>query len=394
MPLLGNACIALAIAALAVQITSCLMAMIRCRKARRTPAPLTRPPVSLVRPLCGVEHFSRETLASTFLIEYPCYEILFCVADPSDPVLPLARSVMADYPSCDVRILIGEDPISSNPKLNNMAKGFGEARFDHIVFVDSNVLTPADYLGQLVGTLQSGAGMVSAPPVGHAPIGFWAELECAFLNSYQARMQYAVDLMGLGFAQGKTLFFRRSDLEQGGFTRLAEEPAEDAAATKMMAAKGQRIRLAGPFPQLIGPRSASQVWKRHVRWARLRRASFPLLFAPEILAGCLPPLLVLSAGLFCFDILAPLALALFTSLWYLPELLLLRVAGWPRSLAAIMLRDLLLPFIFVAGCVGSTVEWHGKILTASSRGAQTNAIRPRLKNKLHWARFASRRTGN
>ena len=40
-----------------------------------------------------------------------------------------------------------------------------------------------------------------APPVGSAPSGFWAELECAFLNSYQARMQYAVDMLGHGFAQ-------------------------------------------------------------------------------------------------------------------------------------------------------------------------------------------------
>jgi ceramide glucosyltransferase len=201
--------------------------------------------------------------------------------------------------------------------------------------------------------------------VGLAPDGFWAEVECAFLNSYQARIQYALDSLGLGFAQGKTLCFRRADLDHGGFARLASEPAEDAAATKMMRARGSRVRLAGPFPQLIGPRSASQVWKRQVRWARLRRASFPVLYMPEFLAGGLPPLLVLCAAVAAlgFDVTMPAMI--FAAVWYMPELLLVRAAGWPRTLPALLLRDALLPAVYVAGLLGSSFEWHGhRMVTA------------------------------
>jgi ceramide glucosyltransferase len=348
-----------------------------------------RPPITLVRPLCGLEHFSRETLGSTFAIDYPDYEILFCVADANDPILPLARAIVAEHAGRDARILVGDDAIGANPKLNNMAKGFRQSKHEHIVFVDSNVYTPPGYLDQLMAALQDGAGMVSAPPVGYAPIGFWAELECAFLNSYQARMQYAIDTLGRGFAQGKTLFFRRADLDHGGFAMLAAEPAEDAAATKMIRSKGQRIRLAGPFPQLVGPRSATQVWKRHVRWARLRRASFPVFFAPEVLAGLLPPLLALMIGLDGMGVNLPLAALAFTAAWYLPELLLLRVAGWPRSLPALLLRDMLLPLIFIAGCAGSSFEWHGKAMTAS-RKAKASPRLGRMHPKLLWARLAAR----
>ncbi len=349
------------------------MAIGRCRKRTVCRPALSRPGITIVRPLCGLEAYSQETLESTFHIDYPNYEIFFCVADAGDPVIPLARALIAGHPNHTARILIGHEAIGENPKLNNMAKGFRQASFHHIVFVDSNVLTPSSYLDQLMTALDSGAGMVSAPPVGQAPEGFWALLECAFLNSYQARVQYAVDTLGFGFAQGKTLFFRKSHLEHGGLEQLASEPAEDAAATKMMQARGERIRLAGPFPQLIGARTPSQVWNRQVRWARLRRASFPWFYAPEILAGALPPLACLLHGLNELGMLSAAALLIFIGLWFLPELLLQRRAGWPRSLPAMLLRDLLLPLIFIAGCAGRSFQWHGRTLSISRPPAPIHA---------------------
>ena len=386
---LGIVCLIFAMAALTVQIVSNGIAIYRCRPSRPTATPDHRPPITLVRPLCGLEHFSRETLCSSFTIDYPRYEILFCVADAADPILPLVRAIMAEHPGRNARLLIGEDALGANPKLNNMVKGYRHSSFEHIVFVDSNLFTPPDYLNQLAGALQAGAGMVSAPPVGLAPHGFWAELECAFLNSYQARMQYSVDTLGRGFAQGKTLFFRRADLDHGGLAQLASEPAEDAAATKMMRARGRSIRLAGPFPQLIGPRSASQVWKRQVRWARLRRASFPQFFAPELLAGALPPFAAMLTGLYGLELATPALAVTFLALWYAPELLLLRVARWPRSLGALLLRDMLLPVVFIYGCVGSSFEWHGNSMT-TARPAATRARLARVHPKLIWARLASR----
>jgi ceramide glucosyltransferase len=381
MDMLAYACLAFSAIAFACQAGTCALAVLRCRPRKQRLEAARRPPITIVRPLCGLEHYSRETLGSTFLIDYPDYEVLFCIAEDGDPIVRLAHDVIAEHPERPARVLIGKDMLGENPKLNNMAKGFREARFAHIVFVDSNVFTPSDYLDQLMHVLDKGAGMVSAPPVGLAPQGFWAEVECAFLNSYQARMQYAVDTLGFGFAQGKTLFFRREDLEHGGLARLAAEPAEDAAATRMMRNSGRRIRLAGPFPQLIGPRSISQMWKRQVRWARLRRATFPFYYAAEMLAGPVPPFLalLLGASLTGLDTMG-LALA-FLALWYGPEWILSRAAGWPRQPAAMLLRDLTLPALFIAGCAGSSFEWHGHRMGSPTRSTQrpnrwTRRLRP------------------
>lgn len=346
-------------AALLTHLLSTGLAAYRCRTGRHIQVPEVRDAVSIVRPLRGLEDYSQATLQSTFELNYPTYEIIFCVAESRDPVVPLVRQLIASYPSHSARILFGVDAISANPKLNNMAKGFDQARYDHIVFVDSNVLMPEDYLDQVVSTMQSGAGMVTAPPVGHRPDGFWAQLECAFLNTYQARVQYAIDTIGFGFAQGKTLCFHRQDLEHGGLEALGSEPAEDAAATKLMRGKGRSIRLAGPFAQLIGKRNFKQVWDRQLRWGRLRRASFPLLFAPELAAGILPPLLALNLTLVMNDIPALQPTLIFVLSWYGAEYFLARIARWPVSLTAMLMRDALLPILFVRACFGKDFVWHG-----------------------------------
>ena len=174
-----------------------------------------------------------------------------------------------------------------------MLKGWRAAANDRIVMADSNVLMPRDYMQRLLATCRPDTGMVSAPPIGSHPRGFWAQMECVFLNTYQARWQYTADTIGLGFAQGKTLFYRRSDIEAaGGLRALAAEAAEDAASTKIMRASGKRVRLVdAPFEQPLGERERGDVWDRQVRWARLRRDSFRAFYCLEIASGAVLPLL-------------------------------------------------------------------------------------------------------
>ena len=101
------------------------------------------------------------------------------------------------------RLLIGDDRISANPKLNNVVKGWKAARYDWVIMANSNVLMPGDYIQRLLARWRSNTGIVCAPPIGSRPESFGAEIECAFLNTYQARWQYAGESCGYGFAQGK-----------------------------------------------------------------------------------------------------------------------------------------------------------------------------------------------
>jgi ceramide glucosyltransferase len=356
---------ALCLVTTAVHVLSIVVAMIRCRAdAGRLPPPPGAPPVSLLRPVCGIDNYAEETLRSAFLLDYPDYEIILCVAQARDPVVPLIERLIADHPGVPARLLIGDERISLNPKLNNLVKGWPAVSREWVVIADSNVLMPADYIQRLLAAWRSDTGLVCSPPAGGEPAGFWAELECAFLNTYQARWQYLADQIGLGFAQGKNMLWRRADLERaGGIKALAAEVAEDAAGTKVVRQAGLRVRLVDrPFVQPLGTRGALEVWRRQVRWARLRRVTFRLYFLPELLSGAVPALLAGALAAIGLGANLPVTLGLLAIVWYGGEAALARIAGWHlswRSPCAWLLRDLLLPVLWLEGWLGSSFVWRG-----------------------------------
>jgi len=347
-----------------LHIASLLLVGLRGRRRRAVPPPAADAPgVSIVRPVCGIENHIEATLGSAFRLNYPRYEILFCVASSGDPIIPVVESLIAEHPQVAARLLVGDDRVSINPKLNNVVKGWEAAAFDWIVMADSNVLMPPDYLDQLFARWSPSTGLVCSPPVGAAPDALFSELECGFLNTFQARWQLAADAVGIGFAQGKTMLWRRDILEDaGGIRALAAEAAEDAAGTKIVRARGLVVRLVPrPFPQPLGRRRLAEVWKRQLRWARLRRVSFKLFFLPEILAGGFFPILAL-AGLVAAGAVPSVVLPLALAGWYGAEAWLARAMGWPLSLRAPLLwilRDLMLPPIWVAALCGHGFNWRG-----------------------------------
>src|SRR5262249_41372109 len=155
----------------------------RCaRRWGRTPSPQAAPGVTIVQPLCGVELFSRDTLRSIFALDYPDYEIIFCLARGDDPVAPLVRGMIAANPQRPARLLTGDDRISTNPKLNNVVKGWKAARNQWIIIADSNVLMPSDYIQRLLARWRPGTGIVCSPPIGSRAETFAAVVECGFLN--------------------------------------------------------------------------------------------------------------------------------------------------------------------------------------------------------------------
>jgi len=356
--------------ALAIHLITIAVAIRQCRPDARTiEAAPDSPPVSIVLPVCGLENHIEDTLRSAFRLDYPHYELIFCAARPDDAVLPLLNRLKSDHPWIDARILIGDERISENPKLNNVFKGWREAAYPLISICDSNVLLPRDYIQRLLQKLDSQTGLVCSPPIGCRPVGFFAETECAMLNTYQARWQYFADFIGLGFAQGKTLFWRREQLESaGGIRALGAESAEDAACTKIVRNLGLNVKLMQPpVRQPLGFRRAADVWKRQRRWARLRRASFPFYFSLEILSGGVPPAIAVVALAMLSGISVLPLLVAFLGLWYGAEWLLAAKAGWHHSrwsMATYMLRDLMLPVLFVNAWLGRGFEWRGNDMRA------------------------------
>jgi ceramide glucosyltransferase len=355
---------------LVAHIASSLLAACRCRPQKRPlPPPAVAPKVAILRPICGIDGFEARTLRTTFALNYPDVELIFCCDRENDPAAHLVRALLREFPDTNARLLVGREPRTQNPKLNNLLKGWAQVDAEWVIMADSNVALPNDYVQRLTAAWTPRTGVLCAPPIGSSPAGFWAELECAFLNGYQARWQYAADSLGCGFAQGKTMLFRRRDLTAaGGLIALGCELAEDAAATKLVRAMGLRAELAdAPFPQPLGERSLRQVWDRQARWARLRRCTFPSLFVWEILSTGLVPLAAAGILAACLNTSALATVLAVLAIWHGSEMLLARAAGWHlswRSPLAALVRDVMLPVLWMQAWLGSGFTWRGNEIAA------------------------------
>jgi len=345
------------------------VAMSRAKPRRAAlPAPAQGPAVSIVRPCCGLDNFCEETLGSSFQLDYPNYELIFCVARANDPVVPMIERLIAAHQHISARLIIGDENVSANPKLNNCVRGWDAARSEWIILADSNVLMPPDYIQRLFARWGKKTGLVCSMPQGSHPANLGAELECAFLNTFQARWQYCGEGFGNGFAQGKNMLWRKSILEAGGGIRgLGAEIAEDAASTKVVRGAGYKVNLVDtPFEQPLGRRSILDVWLRQVRWARMRRKTFPGHFAPEILAGgALPQISGCYAALLLGWNIALVALAIAIVLYSAESFMAIRNRwhfSW-RTPFLLALRDLMLPAIYVDAWLMDDFVWRGNAMS-------------------------------
>src|SRR5215472_5001295 len=133
MTILLSAAFAFCAIATFIHLVSILIATVRCRPRVSLAASPDSPPVTIVRPVCGVDNFVEDTLASTFALDYRRYEIIFCVAQARDLIVPLVQGLIAAHPHVPARLLVGDDRVNGNPKLNNCVKGWRAARHEWIV---------------------------------------------------------------------------------------------------------------------------------------------------------------------------------------------------------------------------------------------------------------------
>lgn len=380
----GLAALVLAMAHL-VQLLSAVVCLRRLRRGRSEGSTQRGgPEVSVLLPFSGLDAETPRTLASCFALTYPHLELIFCTPDADEPAIPIVRALMAENSGVRARLLIGREHVSSNPKLDNLAKGWPEARSDTIVIADCNVLLPPDLIERLLAAWDRNTGLVTAVPVGSDPASFGAAVECAFLNTYQARLQLAADTLGVGFAHGKAMAFRRTLLDRlGGPDALAFTVAEDSAATLLVRKAGYRIRLIDtPLRQPLGRRALREVWSRQMRWAQIRRRSFPWIYPLEIASTSLLPMgaaVVLAAAL---D--APVVPAAAASLaaWLAVEAALAWRAGWPCGVsyaAACVARDVMIGAIWPAAWVRTRYVWRGNPVDLKEVAGRAPPIERRLE---------------
>ncbi|WP_242394178.1 bacteriohopanetetrol glucosamine biosynthesis glycosyltransferase HpnI [Anaeromyxobacter oryzisoli] len=372
MTLLARALLLLALASWAYWLLA-LVAVRRHFRGAAPPLPVPPPPVSLLKPVRGVDADARECHESFFRLDYPQYEIVFAVADPADPVLPLLAELRAAHPEVPSRVVVAPAP-GPNRKACLLEAIAKVARHGVLVATDSDMRVAPSWLRDVVAALSApGVGLVTCPYRGAAPRSLAARLEALHMGvTFLPSTVVASDRLGMPFAMGSTMALRRSDLDAiGGFGPLADYLADDYQLGARVAALGRRVVLSSHIvDSVLGRTAFRDGWDREVRWGRCTRASQPAGHVGYAVTFSTPlALLALLATGF-----APVGWGALAGSLAVRWGVAAGVARATRDRAALRalpllpLRDALTAAVWVAALTGRQVRWRGEAFDVDRSG--------------------------
>ncbi|KAH8405593.1 hypothetical protein KR215_003802, partial [Drosophila sulfurigaster] len=338
------------------------------------------PGVSILKPLMGVDPNLQHNLETFFTMDYPLYELLFCVEDKHDPAIKLVEQLLDKYPLIDANLFVGGSDVGVNPKINNIHPGYMAAKYDFVMISDSGIKMKDDTLLDMVQNMSERHALVHQMPFTCDRDGFAATFEKVFFGTVQSRIYLSADALGINCHTGMSCLLRKAVIDQlGGLRAFGCYLAEDFFIAKRVTELGWKMRISNqPALQNSGLCDIGSFQARLIRWAKLRVAMVPTTILLEPLSECLVlgALAACSASLlFAWD---PLVFYLVHILgWFLSDWLLLSIVqhgsmpfhkfefviGW-------FFRELSGPYLFLHALWNPAIRWRTRTF------------------KLHWGGIA------
>jgi ceramide glucosyltransferase len=248
------------------------------KQVRSVPDDAHLPPVSVLKPVHGLEARLKENIESFFRQDYPDYEILFAADEANDLALDVVREVCARYPHIRSRVLVTGTPWP-NPVVYAFHCMAEAAAHDILVTTDSDVEVDTGYLREIVPPLlDPQVGMVTCVYRGKNAAGFFSGLTAIGMSvEMTAGVLVANLLEGMRFGLGPTTVVRKDSLASiGGYTALRDYIAYDFAIGNLMAKKGYQVVLSGHvIDHVVNQPSFRRMWQNQLRWAQTTRYSRP-----------------------------------------------------------------------------------------------------------------------
>jgi ceramide glucosyltransferase len=239
------------------------------------------PPVSILKPIRGLDREAYDNFASFCRQGYPEFEILFCVTDDSDPAVPVIRKLIADFPERPIRLLFGSDPLGASDKVNKLCRMVREARNEIVIVSDSDVRVEPGFLRAVAAPFADpGVGGVTCLYRGLTDGGLAADLE-ALGNSadFAPGVLVAWFLAGgkLDFMLGAVMATTKKHLaEIGGFESLVDYFCDDYELGNRLAARGHRVELSRFPVDIVYPtETLAEAFRHQLRWNLSIRFSRP-----------------------------------------------------------------------------------------------------------------------
>jgi ceramide glucosyltransferase len=341
--------------------------------ARRPAAVGWRPPVTVLKPLCGVEPLLEENLRSFCTQDYPEYEVVFGVQTPDDPAAVVVDRLAAEGHRCRLELVVDGRMSGPNAKVSNLANMYEHAKYNVVVISDSDMRVDTGWLARVVAPLADPAvGLVTCLYRARALRGLPSALAAMYVNEWFVPAVVVAARFSAGpFGFGSTLALRQETLEAvGGFRRLSEYLADDYVLAARVAERGQRIVLSATVVEMIvsepGPRA---LFAHELRWARVVRSVRPLGWTLSCLTHALP-LAVAHWVVSGFSPVSTMLLGLALALRVAVHALVPSYLGLPSGRAPwlVPLRDAMSLVVWATSFFGSVVEWRGQRMSVGRRG--------------------------
>jgi ceramide glucosyltransferase len=362
-----------AAAPLAYYVTAILAALRFFPRERARVLPNYAPPVSLLKPVRGVDFGSFENFSSFCHQDYPDYEILFAVNEESDPAVPLIRRLEAEFPARRIRLLVGAEQVGANRKVSKLIRLMNEAQHPILVLTDGDVRVGPHYLREVVAPFaDASVGAVTSFYRGIAEPSIGAEMEGVGASSdFFAGVLVAQWKEGMTFALGASIVTTKEWVEKiGGFVAIADQHSDDYELGHRIAKAGGEVLLSREAVWTMYPAEGLRgFWEHQLRWARTVRLCRPWSYMGLIFTHGLPWCLLAAFA-------ATSAGWMGVAVAYLAGYLVLRLAmAWMvgvwgvgdgllrRRLWLVPVRDAIYFFVWLASFASKKITWGGEEYT-------------------------------
>ncbi len=354
----------LLLALLAGSLVYCILVIVAARRYTSVrPSPLHEPyPLSVLKPLAGMDLGLEENLRSFFTQDYPSYEILFAVRTEDDAAVPVVRKLQAEFPDISSRLLFTGEPSYPNAKVFSLDAMMRAAAYDVLVMSDSDIRVGSDMLRTVAAEFQQDPrlGVATCPYRAAGGPSVWSALEAAGMNTeFLSGILVARMLEGMKFAVGPTIVARKQCLtEIGGFERLKDYLAEDFVMGQFAAEAGWNVILSSyVIEHRIGSEPMAKNFGHRLRWNRSTRRSRPAGYVGQLFTNPFP-LALLLVGL-SPQFWPMLVVTILLRMWITQETAV-RILRAPARHAMTFAQDVLSFGFWLAGFIGNTIHWRGR----------------------------------
>ena len=351
--------------------------LFKYKKNKRVISGNFSPPVTILKPIYGLDPDMLNCLRSFCQQDYPKFQVIFGLQDEKDPAIPLVKKVVEEFSNCDISFIINTELHGTNYKVSNLINMNPYIKYEYLLISDSDMRVSQNYLSQVMEPFSDEkVGVITCLYSGRSTGRITSKLNAMFINTwFLPSVLISRILQPMKYCLGATMIVKRGILSKiGGFESLSNHLADDYILGKLISSLGYKIYLSDYIVEnMVEETSLKNLIQHELRWARTLRRVEPIGYALTFLTDSL--VLGISLGIILYVIKGSLLLLLIPAFLTLLLRIILHNSSneitKSENLSEILLiplRDILSFFIRFISYAGNSVEWRNNTFSVDHLG--------------------------